>query len=252
MELLNKTILITGATSGIGEACAYLFAKHGARLIICGRREERLQTIKEKLTKEYQATVFSLSFDVTKRAEVNHALQTLPDDFKNIDILINNAGGALGMDRLNDAHIEDWEGMIDMNVKGLLYLIRALLPDMYARNTGHIVNIGSTAAQNVYPGGSVYCATKHAVHAISKTLNLEAIGTAVRVTEIDPGMVETEFSLVRFKGDAQKAKALYKNFKPLMAADVADSIFYAITCPAHVNIAQIVLYSREQPGRIPD
>ena len=252
MELLNKTILITGATSGIGEACAFLFAKHGARIIICGRREERLQTIKEKLNKKYQTDVFVLSFDVTQRADVNHALQTLPNDFKNIDILINNAGGALGMERLNDAHIEDWEGMIDMNIKGLLYLIRAILPDMYARNIGHIVNIGSTAAQNVYPGGSVYCATKHAVHAISKTLNLEAIGTAVRTTEIDPGMVETEFSLVRFKGDAQKADELYKNFKPLVAADIADAIFYAITRPAHVNIAQMVLYSREQPGRIPD
>jgi 3-hydroxy acid dehydrogenase/malonic semialdehyde reductase len=252
MELSNKIILITGATSGIGEACAYLFAKHGARLIICGRREERLNAIKEKLIKEYQTSVYILNFDVTQREAINKALQSLPADFKNIDILINNAGGALGLERLDDAHVEDWEGMIDMNVKGLLYLIRAILPDMYARNTGHIVNIGSTASHNVYPGGSVYCATKHAVHAISKALNLEAIGTAVRTTEIDPGMVETEFSLVRFKGDAEKAHALYQNFKPLVAADVADAIFYAITRPEHVNIAQMVLYSREQPGRIPD
>lgn len=252
LSLAQKTILITGATSGIGEACARLLSSQGARLIICGRREERLLALQEELVKEFQTPVYSLSFDVRERAQVQLAIQNLPQDFKNIDVLINNAGGALGVERLDDANEDDWDRMIDMNVKGLLYLIRAVLPQMYQRNMGHVVNIGSTASLNVYPGGAVYCATKHAVHAISKALNLEAMKSAIRVTEIDPGMVETEFSLVRFKGDEKQAKALYQNFKPLVAADVADAILYAITRPFHVNISQIVMYSREQPARIPD
>lgn len=249
LSLSNKVILITGATSGIGEACAVQCAEKGARLILCGRRKDRLVALQKSLSK---ASVHILAFDVTDKAAVDHALADLPADFKNIDILIYSAGGALGLEQMDDANIEDWEGMMDMNVKGMLYLIRAILPQMYAQKSGHIVTLGSTAGHNVYAGGSVYCASKFAVHAISKTLNLEAVGKGVRVTEIDPAAVETEFSLVRFKGDEEKAKNVYKTFKPLVAEDVADTILYAITRPEHVNIAQIVLYSREQASRIPD
>lgn len=249
--LMNKTILITGATSGIGEACAKLFAQQGARLILCGRRTERLTALQTQLTTQYQVPVHSCTLDVSVRAAVEAAITNLPPAFKDIDILINSAGGALGTDKMSEALLEDWDAMLAANVSGTLYLIRALLPSMYARNTGHIVNIGSTASHFVYPGGGVYCAAKHAVRALSKALNLESLGTAVRVTEIDPGMVETEFSLVRFKGDAERAKKLYANFTPLTAEDVADTILYAITRPAHINIAEIVLYSREQPDRIP-
>jgi len=250
--LKNSTILITGTTSGIGEACAVLFAEHGANIIMCARREDRLKKLKAKLEQAYNVKVHIMLLDVRDKIAVNTAIANLPAEFQKIDVLVNNAGGALGMEQLHNADIEDWETMFDVNVKGLLYMLRAVLPKMYAQNKGHVINIGSTAANNVYAGGSVYCATKHAVSAISKTLNLEAINSAIRVTEIDPGMVETEFSLVRFKGDAAKADALYRDFHALTSADIADSILYAITRPAHVNIAQIVLYSREQKMRLPD
>jgi 3-hydroxy acid dehydrogenase/malonic semialdehyde reductase len=249
--LANKTILITGASSGIGEACALMFAEQGARLILCGRREERLQALQNKLVHDYKIPAHTLVLDVRDRVAVKETISSLPEDFKNIDILINNAGGALGLETLATADLDDWDTMIDANIKGVLYLIHAVLPGMYTRKTGHIVNIGSTAAHITYRSGSVYCATKHAVDAISKTLSLESINTGVRVTQIDPGMVETEFSLVRFKGDAEKAKSLYENFKPLSAKDVADTIYYAITRPPHVNISEIILYSREQAANIP-
>jgi 3-hydroxy acid dehydrogenase/malonic semialdehyde reductase len=250
--LKNTTLLITGATSGIGEACAVLFAEMGAKLILCARREERLNQLKARLVKDYQSQVHLMCLDVRDHHAVNQAVEQLPADFQRIDVLINNAGGAVGTEYLRDGHIEDWETMLDANVKGVLYFLRAVLPKMYAQNSGHVINIGSTAAHNVYPTGSVYCASKHAVSAITKTLSQETINTGIRVTEIDPGMVETEFSLVRFKGDSAKAKALYSDFQPLSAMDVADAIAYAITRPAHVNIAQIVMYSREQKMRLPD
>lgn len=251
-SLKNTTIFITGATSGIGQACTHLFAVHGARLIICGRRQDRLSQLAKQLKDEHQAEVHTIVLDVRHQPAVHEAITHLPPEFKNIDVLINNAGGAWGIEPIHEAHLEDWETMIDTNVKGLLYLLHSVLPGMYARNHGHIVNIGSTAAINAYAGGSVYCGTKHAVNAITKALSIEAVNTAVRVSEIDPGMVETEFSLVRFKGDAKKADDLYRSFKPLTATDVADAIYFAITRPAHVNIAQIVLYSRDQKVRIPD
>lgn len=251
-SLKGKTALVTGATSGIGEACALQLAEHGVRLVICGRRKERLEALKQKLTKEHKASVHILSFDVRDQNAVNTALESLPADFKNIDILINSAGGALGLDYMDVADMKDWQDMIEMNINGMLYLIRQLLPGMYARKSGHIVNLGSTAGLSVYEGGTVYCATKAAVHAISKALSLEAVNKGVRITEIDPAAVETELSIVRFKGDVERAKNVYKNFKPLVAADVADTILFALTRPEHVNISQIVLYSREQATRIPN
>jgi len=250
--LKDLNILITGASSGIGEACALLFAEMGAKLMLCARREARLQQLQERLQKHYQTPVHLMPLDVRDHTAVDRAIEQLPADFQSIDVLINNAGGAIGMEYLRDGHVADWETMLDTNIKGTLYFLRAVLPKMYAQNQGHVVNIGSTSAQNVYAAGSVYCATKFAVSAITKTLSIEAISTGIRVTEIDPGMVETEFSVVRFKGDNAKAKALYNDFQPLSAMDVADAIAYAITRPAHVNIAQIVLYSREQKVRLPD
>jgi len=249
-HLKHTTILITGATSGIGEATAILLAKTGAKLVLCGRRTERLNQLKEKLIAEHGIAVALLNIDVSDNKQVQSGLKNLSAEFQDIDVLINNAGCALGLMDLDEADISDWDVMIDINIKGVLYLLRAILPGMYARNKGHIVNIGSTSAHNAYPGGAVYCATKHAINAITKSLNAEAICSGVRVTEVDPGMVETEFSLVRFKGDEKKAAAIYEDFKPLTSEDVADAILYALSRPAHVNIAQIVLYSREQ-NRVP-
>ncbi|MFI4956821.1 MAG: SDR family NAD(P)-dependent oxidoreductase [Gammaproteobacteria bacterium] len=247
----EKTILITGASSGIGEACAMALARQGSKLILVARREGRLKAIEESL-KETGAQIHTRALDVRDHDAIEAFMNSLPADFANIDILINNAGCALGIETLADAPRKDWDDMIDINVKGLLYMTRAILPGMLAREHGHIVNIGSTAAHNVYPGGSVYCATKHAVNAITKTLQLEVAGKGVRVTEIDPGAVETEFSVVRFKGDEAKAKKVYEGMKtPLSAGDVADAIVYAVTRPAHVNIAQILLYSTHQTERLP-
>ncbi len=240
--LKNKTILITGASSGIGEATAVQLAKQGAKLILCARRRERLEALQQQLEQKYNIKVEILVLDVRDKVTVKAAAAQLPA----VDILINNAGCALGRDNITEASLEDWEEMLDSNVKGMLYWIHALLPRMLDQKHGHIVNIGSTAALNVYMGGSVYCASKHAVHALTKTLGLEVAGTPIRVTEIDPGMVETEFSLVRFKQDVTKAKNVYANMTPLSAQDVADAILYAITRPQHVNIGQMVLYATEQ------
>lgn len=247
----GKTVLITGASSGIGEACAQLLANQGSRLILVARREERLHAI-EKALASTAAQVYTHMLDVRDVEAVDAFIAQLPPEFADIDILINNAGCALGIETLADGPLKDWEEMIDINMKGLLYMTRAVLPKMLHRKSGHIVNIGSTAAHNVYPGGSVYCATKHAVHAITKTMQLEVAGKGVKVTEVDPGAVETEFSLVRFKGDAVKAKKVYENMEaPLSALDVADAIVYALSRPAHVNIGQILLYSMHQTERLP-
>jgi NADP-dependent 3-hydroxy acid dehydrogenase YdfG len=247
----SKTILITGASSGIGEACAMALATQGTKLILVARREGRLKAIAETL-KESGAQVLTQVLDVRDHDAIESFIKHLPAEFADIDILINNAGCALGVDTVADGPLKDWDDMIDINVKGLLYMTRAFLPSMLKRKHGHIVNIGSTAAHNVYTGGSVYCATKHAVNAITKTMQLEVAGTGVKVTEIDPGAVETEFSVVRFKGDEAKAKKVYENMKaPLNAGDVADAIVYAVTRPAHVNIAQILLYSVHQTEKLP-
>jgi NADP-dependent 3-hydroxy acid dehydrogenase YdfG len=239
-KLTDKIILITGASSGIGEACACLFAAHGAKIILSARREERLQEIEQKLTKQYNARCFSLPLDVSDKAQVYAQLASLPPEWQAIDILINNAGLALDTLPIAEGIEEHWDIMIDTNIKGLLYVSRAILPGMLQRNSGHVVNIGSIAGHECYPNGNVYSATKHAVHAISKSMRLDLLGSSVRVTEIAPGAVETEFSEVRWK-DKQRAKDFYKDFQPLVADDIADSIFYSVTRPPHMTIEQMLV-----------
>ncbi|KAB1068094.1 SDR family NAD(P)-dependent oxidoreductase [Tamlana haliotis] len=240
---MTKIALITGATSGIGEATAYEFAKQGLHLILCGRRVERLNTIKEALEK--LTVVHTLNFDIRKRHKVLKAIDSLPENFKNIDILINNAGNAHGLDPIQDGDIDDWDTMIDINVKGLLYVSKAIIPQMTKRHSGHIINIGSSAGKEVYPKGNVYCASKHAVLAITEGMRLDLNPYGIKVTAINPGMVETEFSKVRFKGDPA-ADSVYKGFKALEAKDVAEIIYFAVSRPAHVNIADLLVFPTAQ------
>ena len=240
---MTKTALITGATSGIGEATAYEFAKHGIKLIICGRRLERLNTIQKAL--ERLTDVHILNFDIRNKQSVIDAIENLPKDFKNIDILINNAGNAHGLDPINEGNLDDWDAMMDINVKGLLYVSKAVIPQMTARKSGHIINIGSSAGKEVYPNGNVYCATKHAVLAITEGMRIDLNPFGIKVGAVNPGMVETEFSQVRFKGDPA-ANNVYKGFKALQAKDVADVIYFAISRPAHVNLADILMFCTAQ------
>lgn len=239
--LKNKLSLITGATSGIGLATAEKLASSGSNLIITGRRADRLAGISEKLKSEHGVGILPLTMDVRNRDEVIKLLNTLPDEFKEIDILVNNAGLAAGRDLIHEASLDDWDQMIDTNLKGLMYTTKAVLPGMIERNRGHVVNIASTAGHVVYPGGSVYCATKHAVRAVSKTLLLELADYDIRVSSVDPGLVKTEFSEVRFKGDKEKAENVYKGLTPLMPEDVADAVHYVVTRPANVTVGELVL-----------
>lgn len=225
-------VFVTGATSGFGQATARKFAKDGAKVIGTGRRKNRL----DEMQKELGAKFLPLHFDVGKRKDVENAIATLPAEFTEVDILVNNAGGALGLDPAHKADLEDWEGMIDANIKGVVYCTRFLLPGMVERNRGHIINLGSIAAEFPYPGGSVYCASKSFVHQFSYCLRADVLGTAVRVTDIQPGLCKTEFSEVRFKGDKQRAEAVYEGTVPLTADDVADAIHWVATRPPHVNI----------------
>ncbi|GAA4280410.1 SDR family NAD(P)-dependent oxidoreductase [Gaetbulibacter aestuarii] len=240
---MTKTALITGATSGIGEATAYEFAKHNIRLIICGRRLERLKTLKNDLEK--QTDVHILNFDVRDRQATFNAITTLPEDFKTIDILINNAGNAHGLDPIQEGNIDDWDAMMDINVKGLLYVSKAVIPQMTERKSGHIINIGSSAGKEVYPKGNVYCGSKHAVVAITEGMRIDLNPYGIRVGAINPGLVETEFSKVRFKGD-KIADTVYTGFKALQAEDVADVIYFAISRPPHVNIADVLMFCTAQ------
>lgn len=242
----NKTALITGASSGIGAACAELLATQGTRLILLARRAENLNLIAADLRHRYNIEVHPIVVDITDHHAVQKMTLNLPAEWQQIDILVNNAGLAAGMDKFQQADLRDWEAMIDTNIKGLLYVTRYVLPNMIANNQGHIVNIGSVAGRQTYLGGSVYCATKAAVHRISQGLRFDTNGTAVRVTHIDPGMVETEFSLVRFKGDSERSKQVYHGMTPLKPADIADAVLYSITRPAHVNIAEMLLYPTDQ------
>lgn len=243
---MNQLALITGASSGIGAACAEQLANRGMNLILLARRAENLNQLASELRHRYKINVHTVAIDVTHHHAVQQMVLNLPQEWQSIDILINNAGLAAGLDRFQQANIHDWEAMIDTNIKGLLYISRYVLPGMIARGRGHIVNIGSVAAHQTYPGGSVYCATKSAVAKISEGLRLDTNGSGVRVTNIDPGMVETEFSLVRFKGDAHRAKQVYEGMTPLKPADIADAVIYSITRPPHVNIAEITLYPTDQ------
>lgn len=238
-----KTALITGATSGIGKATAYEFAKNGIRLILCGRRQERLQAIKKDL--ESLTEVYTLSFDVRDNAGVKNAINSLPDNFKHIDILINNAGNAHGLDPIQTGSIEDWDAMMDINVKGLLYVSRAIIPQMTERKSGHIINIGSSAGKEVYPKGNVYCGSKHAVLAITEGMRIDLNPYGIKVGAVNPGLVETEFSKVRFKGD-KIADTVYDGFKALQAEDIADIIYFVISRPYHVNIADLLVFPAAQ------
>ncbi|TPN84066.1 SDR family NAD(P)-dependent oxidoreductase [Aquimarina algicola] len=239
-----KTALITGATSGIGKATAIELAKHNINLILCGRRKNRLDTLQQELSK--QVNVHTLSFDVRDKAAVLSEINSLPKAFENIDILINNAGNAHGLDPIQTGNLDDWDAMIDINVKGLLYVSKAVIPKMIANTSGHIINIGSIAGKEVYPNGNVYCASKHAVDAINKGMQIDLNKHGIRVGAIHPGLVETEFSNVRFKGDDQKADHVYKGFAPLTPDDIADIIAFVVTRPYHVNIADLVVFPTAQ------
>lgn len=241
---MKLTAFITGATSGIGKATAEIFAKNNIRLILCGRRAERLQELKKQLGKFTEVT--TLQFDVSKRDEVEKAIKSIPENFKQIDVLINNAGNAHGLSAIQDGAIDDWDAMLDINVKGLLYVSKAIIPQMTARKSGFIVNIGSIAGKEVYPNGNVYCASKHAVNALNKAMRLDLNKHNIRVAGIHPGAVETEFSEVRFKGDKAKAKQVYTGYKALQANDIADIIYFVITRPYHVNIEDLVVYPTAQ------
>lgn len=236
---MKKTVLVTGATAGIGAAIADRFAKEGCRVIVTGRRKERLDAITERIKHDYQTEAIALNFDVRERQEVEDAIDSLPQEWKNIDVLVNNAGLAAGLDPIHEAEIEDWEQMIDTNVKGLLYVSRKIMPMMTHRNQGHIINIGSIAGKQTYPKGHVYCASKHAVDSLSKAMRTDLLPYGIRVTQIRPGLVETEFSLVRFKGDEEKASKAYEGYQPLKPEDVADVAYYATTVPEHVTLNDI-------------
>jgi 3-hydroxy acid dehydrogenase/malonic semialdehyde reductase len=241
---MEKTAFITGATSGIGKATAIIFAQNKIRLILCGRRAERLTALQKELSNLTEVT--TLQFDVSKRTEVETAINSLPENFKKVDILINNAGNAHGLSTIQDGNIDDWDAMLDINVKGLLYVSKAIIPQMTLRNSGFIVNIGSIAAKEVYPNGNVYCASKHAVDALNKAMRIDLNKHNIRVSAIHPGAVETEFSEVRFKGDTDKAKSVYAGYKALQAEDVADIIYFVISRPYHVNIEDLVVYPTAQ------
>ena len=239
-----KTVFITGATSGIGKATAELLAKQGHKIIICGRRTSVLEQLKSELS--LFTEIFSLNFDVRNRAEVQNAIQSLPDDWKNIDILINNAGNAHGLDSLANGNIDDWEAMIDGNVKGLLYVSQPIILLMKARNSGHIVNISSVAARQTYANGVVYCASKKAVDVISEGMRIELTEFGIKVTNILPGAVATEFSNIRFKGDNERAETVYAGYEALKAEDIADAISYCINAPERVSIAELCIYPKAQ------
>jgi 3-hydroxy acid dehydrogenase / malonic semialdehyde reductase len=239
-------VFITGATSGIGKSTAEIFARHGHHLIITGRRQERLTDLKKQLESLYKVQVTDLCFDVRSLEEVESAIQSLPEALKEIDILVNNAGLAAGLSSIQNGDISHWERMIDTNVKGLLYTTRIISNLMIRRNKGHIINIGSVAGKEVYANGNVYCATKHAVDALNKGMRIDLLPHHIKVTAINPGMVETEFSLVRFDGDVDRAKQVYQGLQPLNPEDIAETIFWAANRPNHVNINEILIMPSAQ------
>jgi NADP-dependent 3-hydroxy acid dehydrogenase YdfG len=243
---MSKTIFISGATAGFGKAIARKFAQNGNNLIITGRRKVLLEELAKDLITTFNVEVLPLCFDVRKLSEVENAIANLPEKWKTIDVLVNNAGLAAGMNPIHEAVIDDWERMIDTNVKGLLYMTRLISPLMVARKQGHIINIGSVAGKEVYPMGNVYCGSKFAVDAITKGTRIDLVTHNIKVTHIAPGAANTEFSLVRFKGDHDRAESVYKGFTPLSAEDIADAVYYVTTLPAHVNINDLVLMPTAQ------
>jgi NADP-dependent 3-hydroxy acid dehydrogenase YdfG len=243
---MNRIALITGATSGIGRATALKLAQNNFDLIINGRRVELLEELEKEIKEQSSAKVYILHFDVRDNEHVVKAIDSLPKSWKNIDVLVNNAGLAVGLDHINEGSIDDWERMIDTNIKGLLYVTRKVSPLMVERRHGHIINIGSIAGKEVYENGNVYCGTKHAVDAISKGMRIDLVKHKIKVTAIHPGMVETEFSLVRFKGDKERAEKVYQGFNPLVGEDIADAILYSLTRPEHVCINDMIVMATAQ------
>lgn len=241
LSLKNKIVFITGASSGIGEACAQSFAEAGAHVLLCARRLSVVQALAQQLKKTYGVETHAFQLDVRDYAMVKTQLSALPARWKTMDILLNNAGLAAGLETIQEANVQDWEDMIDTNVKGLLYVTREILPDMVKRNAGHIINIGSISGHYLYSKGVVYCTTKHAVKALSEGLRLDLFGMNIRVSSVDPGAVETNFSVVRFKGDAKRASDFYKGFDALKASDIADAVLYCATRPLHVNVSDIIV-----------
>jgi NADP-dependent 3-hydroxy acid dehydrogenase YdfG len=250
MTLKGKIVFVTGASSGIGAATALAFAAEGARLLLAARRMEKLAAVAAEALQRGAEAVHTLSLDVRDRKAVEQTVAALPAEWAAIDILVNNAGLSRGLEKLYKGSIDDWEEMLDTNVKGLLYVTRALVPGMVERGRGHVVNLGSTAGELTYPGGAVYCASKAAERAINDGLRQDLLGTPIRVTTVDPGMVETEFSVVRFHGDTERASNVYKGVKPLTPEDVADAIVWAASRPAHVNIARVVLTPVQQANSL--
>jgi NADP-dependent 3-hydroxy acid dehydrogenase YdfG len=243
---MNKIIFITGATSGFGKAIAEKFAANHWNVIITGRRKERLELIAADLKKSFNINTLTLAFDVQDKDAVFTAINSLPEEWKQIDVLVNNAGLALGRDSFENADLNDWETMLDTNVKGMMYVTRAVLPYMIEKKGGHIINLGSIAAKEVYQLGNGYCSSKHAVDALSKSMRIDLLHHKIKVTAIHPGAAETEFSIVRFKGDESKAAAVYKGFTPLYANDIADTIFYCATLPQHVCINELIIMPTAQ------
>ena len=247
-NLSDRIVLITGASSGIGRSCARAFAGAGARLILAARREDRLRDLAAGLRKEFGTSCHCAALDVRRHADVDRFVGTLPPEWRSVDILVNNAGLSRGLDKLHEGKVEDWEEMIDTNVKGLLYVSRAVIPGMVERGRGTIVNIGSIAGHEVYAKGNVYSATKHAVDALTKGMRLDLMDTPIRVCTVDPGLVETEFSEVRFRGDTARAAAVYHGLEPLSPDDVADVVLFAATRPPHVQIAEVIIFPTAQAG----
>jgi len=246
VELGGTCAVVTGASSGIGRACAEVFAAKGSRLLLVARRSDRLEALAGELRHRHGVDVLTSTLDVRDRGAVEGWFEALPDDWKAVDVLVNNAGLSRGIDPLQRGKISDWEEMIDTNVKGLLYVTRTVLPGMVDRGSGHVINIGSIAGHEVYPGGNVYCATKHAVTALNRGLAIDTLGTGVRVSSVDPGMVETEFSVVRFHGDRERADSVYVGLDPLTPEDVADAVLYCATRPPHANVREMILMPTAQ------
>ncbi|MCF7822892.1 MAG: SDR family oxidoreductase [Candidatus Marinimicrobia bacterium] len=245
-EFKNKTVLITGASAGIGEACAKIFAEAGANLILTARREDRLKELAHSLEKAYSIKTHVVSLDVRLSQMVDEMIWGLPRAFRNIDLLINNAGLVIGVEKAHETPESDVDTMFDTNVKGILNLIRTIVPQMVSKNRGHVINISSIAGHEAYPGGSIYCGSKHAVDAITKSLRMDLVDTDLRVTAISPGLVDTEFSLVRFKGDQEKASAVYRGLEALIAEDIAEAVYFAASRPPHVQIADMIIFPTKQ------
>ncbi|MBC7418355.1 MAG: SDR family NAD(P)-dependent oxidoreductase [Pedobacter sp.] len=243
---MDKIALITGSTSGIGEACAHIFAQHGYGLILLARRKEQLENISHHLADKYDVKIISIVADVRNESNLRAELEAIPEAWKKVDVLVNNAGLSRGLDPINAGKIDDWDTMIDTNVKGLLYVTKIVSNWMIAGKSGHIINIGSIAGQEVYPNGNVYCATKHAVDALSKAMRIDLLPHGIKVSAVNPGMVQTEFSVVRFDGDAERAKKVYEGLEPLLADDIADAIWYIVSRPKHVNINDMLIMPTAQ------